>query len=518
MSISRHFVDIEGRRVHYRKAGKGPPVLMVHQSPRSSAEYESLMLEWSGDFTLIAPDTPGFGQSDPLPGAPDIEAFANAVVSFLDAVGLGKVGAYGFHSGGIILATALKRHPDRFTALAIGGYAVWTEEERALFDSLYLPPFQPQAYGEHLAWLWGRILEQGWFFPWYDVRVEARLSRPHADPVKVDAVVREMLDSGDSYRAGYGAVLRAPRNLPKADADVPPVLITAYEGDPLQAHLDRLEPLPKGWEAHPVATAAEHQAESLAWLRRFPAPDAGCLNEAEDAGFVSVTAGGYEGRIHWQGDRASGTVLLHAPGGSIETAASAPFRIDLPGHGLSDDWEDRHAMLDDWVEVVAAAISRAATAPVRTIVGEGISSLLALAVARTLGADRVEAIGAHVPSEELSEAWLRSTPDLAPDRFGNYLTQGWQIARASRLFWPWFEVAAENAIPFDSSDLSPECLATDHRSLIRARAGKALTSVLLNAGRNELVAEAPAIGTWSVADWAKQRTDIWKPQTSKREG
>jgi hypothetical protein len=141
-----------------------------------------------------------------------------------------------------------------------------------------------------------------------------------------------------------------------------------------------------------------------------------------------------------------------------------------------------------------------------------------LAVARTLGADRVEAIGAHVPSEELSEAWLRSTPDLAPDRFGNYLTQGWQIARASRLFWPWFEVAAENAIPFDSSDLSPECLATHHRSLIRARAGKALTSVLLNAGRDELVAEAPAIGTWSVADWAKQRTDIWKPQTSKREG
>jgi pimeloyl-ACP methyl ester carboxylesterase len=518
MSISRHFVDIEGRRVHYRRAGKGPPVLMVHQSPRSSAEYESLMLEWSDDFTLIAPDTPGFGQSDPLPGEPDIAAFADAIVAFLDAIGLGTVGAYGFHSGGIILATVLKRHPGRFTALAIGGYAVWTDEEREIFDSLYLPPFQPEAHGEHLAWLWGRITEQSWFFPWYDVREEARLTRPHSDPAKVDAVVREMLDSGDAYRAGYGAVLRASRDLPGEHEDVPPVLITAYDGDPLQAHLERLGALPKGWEAHSVTTIAEHHAESLAWLRHSPAPQAGRLNEAADAGFVKVAAGAFEGRIHWEGNKASDSVLLHAPGGSIATAPCAPLRIDLPGHGLSDDFADGPATLDDWVEAVASAIRAVATVPVLTIVGEGISALLALAVARAVGVDRVEAVGAHVPLEELSEAWLSSTPDLAPDRFGNYLAQAWQIARASRLFWPWFEVAPENAIPFDSSHLSPERLAADHRSVVRGRRGKALTTVLLQADRNKLVAEAPTIGSWALAPWARKRTDIWKPETTKGEG
>jgi pimeloyl-ACP methyl ester carboxylesterase len=229
-----------------------------------------------------------------------------------------------------------------------------------------------------------------------------------------------------------------------------------------------------------------------------------------------VTAGAYDGRIHWQGDKASGTVLLHAPGGSIDTAPSAPLRIDLPGHGLSDDLENLSAGFDDWVEVVAAAIRAAATVPLRTIVGEGISSLLALAVARAVGADRVEAVGAHVPLEELSEAWLRSTPDLAPDRFGNYLTQAWQIARASRLFWPWFDIAPENAIPFHSSDLSPERLAADHRSMIHARAGKALTSALLRADRNKLVAEAPGVGSWTVAPWASERRDIWKPEITKK--
>ena len=68
------------------------------------------------------------------------------------------------------LVTALKRHPDFFTGLAVGGYAIWTPEEMAVFGEAYLPPFVPSAYGEHLTWLWNRILEQSWFFPWFDVR------------------------------------------------------------------------------------------------------------------------------------------------------------------------------------------------------------------------------------------------------------------------------------------------------------------------------------------------------------
>src|SRR5690606_14285730 len=80
MTITRHFVTVGKRRIHYRKAGSGPPLLMVHQSPRSSAEYEPLMTKWAQHFTCIAPDTPGFGQSDPLPGDPDINDFSTALM------------------------------------------------------------------------------------------------------------------------------------------------------------------------------------------------------------------------------------------------------------------------------------------------------------------------------------------------------------------------------------------------------------------------------------------------------
>ena len=61
--ITRHILTIPGtgRKVHYRRCGEGPALLMVHQSPRSSAEYSALMQAWGQHFTCIAPDTPGFG-------------------------------------------------------------------------------------------------------------------------------------------------------------------------------------------------------------------------------------------------------------------------------------------------------------------------------------------------------------------------------------------------------------------------------------------------------------------------
>ena len=56
--ITRHVLTIprSGRKVHYRRCGQGPLLLMVHQSPRNSAEYERLMRDWGAHFTCIAPE------------------------------------------------------------------------------------------------------------------------------------------------------------------------------------------------------------------------------------------------------------------------------------------------------------------------------------------------------------------------------------------------------------------------------------------------------------------------------
>jgi pimeloyl-ACP methyl ester carboxylesterase len=443
--ITRHYVDVNGRRVHYRKAGSGPPLLMVHQSPRSSAEYESLMRDWSRHFTCIAPDTPGFGQSEPLPGQPEIGEFADALIQLLDVLGVEHVGGYGFHSGGIILVSALRRHPDRFTALAIGGYAIWTEDEQRIFGEEYLPPFQPKAYGEHLTWLWNRILEQSWFFPWFDTSDEARLSGAHGDLGRVDAVVREMLDSGDAYRAGYGAVLRAPRDLPVAGEPTRPVLISAYVGDPLQAHLDRLGPLPELWRAISVADPAAHRALSLEHLLAYPASPAPSLHQSIRAGFLQVRTTRFDGLIHWHGEPSANALLIHGPGRSLEMLQEGEgFAIDLPGHGLSDNWIDAPPLhWGPWDEVIRAVEAHFGTE--QTV---------------------------HEPLPAGAPELL--FPDLSPQRCGEHLIRAWAIARARHIFSPWYAAGAANAIPLELGALAPERLALECRALLRARAGREL--------------------------------------------
>ncbi|MGB3472598.1 MAG: alpha/beta fold hydrolase [Erythrobacter sp.] len=458
-SITRHVLTVPAsgkqpaRRVHYRRCGSGPMLLMVHQSPRSSAEYTDLMQQWGAHFTCVAPDSSGFGQSDPLALAggapPEIDAFADGLCDFLDALGVDRCPAYGFHSGGIILVTALKRNPERFTRLAVGGYAIWSEAEMRIFGERYLPPFHPSDYGEHLTWLWNRMLEQSWVFPWFDTREEARLSVAHADVPRVAQAVSEMLDAGNDYQAGYGAVLRAPRDIPASDADVPPCLISAYDGDPLQEHIDRLGEMPAGWAARKVATREEHQAVSLAFLQEdLASGDTPDLAEDDNEGWLALD----HGLIHWKGTK-GGTLVLHAPAAEMAEPEAGELAIDVPGHGQSDPLASPRAggelsETGSHLRGSAQAFETAITAAAEAL-------------------DASEIIHPKAPRGDPEHLY----PDMTPDRFGQYLQRAWAAARAEAFFAPWYEASAANAIPLDPARLAPATLHA--RAVARIRAGDA---------------------------------------------
>lgn len=454
-TITRHYLTLGSganrRRVHYRRAGTGPVLLLVHQSPRSGGEYEELMRHWGAHLTCIAPDTPGFGQSEPLAKAsPNIDDYADAIVEFIAAMGLDQVPAYGFHSGAIILITALKRHPERFSGIAAGGYGVWTEAEKAAFGANYTPPFLPLPYGQHLVWAWNRVLEQAWFFPWYDVRNETRMRNAHDDPGKVHDIIMEILDAGDSFRHGYAAVLAAPRDIPPPDAVSAPVFITAYDGDPMQAHIDRLGDMPASWSARKVRTPDDQIAASLAFLQTLtPAP---VIEPKADShqGFISISTPAFSGQLHWRRAEANPADLLeiHAPGQALDCMAIRGTAIDLPGHGLSSPWPGE-APRDwaPWAAVIEAA---------RTALGLGTVALPA------------------VPPGDPD----RLFPDFTPDRFGSYLTRAWAIARARHFFAPWYEGNAAHAIPFAPEDIALEQLALECRALVRASAARQFAMAL----------------------------------------
>ncbi|QJQ32064.1 alpha/beta fold hydrolase [Sphingomonas lacunae] len=436
MRITRHYLTVKGRRVHYRRCGEGPPVLLVHQSPRSSREYEAVMRQWGRQFTCLAPDSPGFGQSDPFSfRAPTTEDYADAVLDFAKAVGLSGIAAYGFHSGGIFLMNAMRRHPERFVALAVGGYPCFRPEELADVGEAYLPSFKPMPYGEHLVWAWNRLLEQSWYFPWYMPDDRRRMSLAHADPMAVQDMVMDLLAAGDAYRDGYRAALTAVYDVPAAGSDVPPALIASYAGDPMTAHIARFPPLPDGWEAAEQPTRDAHFAVCADFLSHHPAPAAD-LAEDRHRGFIAVQAGRFDGLIHWRGQ---GDVLhLHGPGCSLDLLSEDGVMIDLPGHGLSDPWPGEPPT--DWAawQVV------------------------------------IDAAAAHLGAKAVSHEALPCGeavllfPDLTPDRYGHHLVTAWANVRASHVFAPHYAVNIAHARPIDPAAMAPERLAAEHLALIRA--------------------------------------------------
>ena len=84
VSIDGRFAEVNGIKLHYLIAGKGPPVLLLHGYAQNSHMWRPLMAELGKTHTVIAPDLRGFGQSDkPASGyekptmAQDVHALAN---------------------------------------------------------------------------------------------------------------------------------------------------------------------------------------------------------------------------------------------------------------------------------------------------------------------------------------------------------------------------------------------------------------------------------------------------------
>jgi pimeloyl-ACP methyl ester carboxylesterase len=245
------------------------------------------------------------------------------------------------------------------------------------------------------------------------------------------------------------------------------------------------------------------------FLAKYPGPTYESFSADTDRGFVSVETKHFNGVIQWSGDLAATKLVLHNVGESSELAnAEKALLIDLPGHGLSGDISEA-ATLADWAEVIAAAIKNLGAANIECIEGDQLSALLALAIAKSIGADCVCATNAHIPVD--GDKWQAAQPDLTPDRFGSHLNKAWQIVRASQFFWPWFEAKNANVIKFEKEQIDPEYLALAHRALLRARSREHLTKLLLGADKSQLVASAPKISNWQLASWSINRTDIWRP-------
>lgn len=441
-AIEHRFATSGTRQVMMRRAGSGPPVLLLHESPRSSAAFLPMIEALADRFTVIALDTPGYGGSDPLPlHRPQIADYADAVAGTLDSLGLERTALFGRHTGASIAVSFANRHPGRTAGVVLEGCPTFAPHEMEELVASYLPPFRPVWDGSHVAWLWSRIRDQFSFFPWYRQGPASRLAMDMPRPSILNRITTDFLLAGDGYRVAYEAAFRYDGAAAAASVPVPAHFI-ATENDVLFAHLDRLPPLPAHAHVHRLTDAGRVAAVSdlLATLAAGEAPPP--PGEGGARRFVHVGDSSLLVR-QWGVETARPLLLVASlPGSSRQLAPVAAHlakhrrvvAIDPPGHGLSSPAPP--ARCDGGVASVAQAVDALGLRRF-DLAGIDIGACGAARLAALLGSglDRLVLID---PPPDPTGLARQEGIDLAPCPSGAHLLTAWHMVRDSLLYRPWF--------------------------------------------------------------------------------
>ena len=222
-AIQRHYRDIDDRQLHYRSAGdpSRPTLVLFHQSPSHSAMYEPLMAELADDFYLLAPDSPGFGESDPLPdGGFDLASVAILMATWLNSVAPGPCFLFGHHTGASIAVELAATVPGLARAMALSGPPLLNDAQRESLPALAAMP-AADGEGSHISALWRRLREK-------DATVPLSIS---------ERELRSALRAGPLWEASYRAVAAHDFEQRLASIDCP-VLVYAGSEDPLYGSVD----------------------------------------------------------------------------------------------------------------------------------------------------------------------------------------------------------------------------------------------------------------------------------------
>jgi pimeloyl-ACP methyl ester carboxylesterase len=118
-AITYRAADVDGFRIAYREAGApgAPKLLLLHGFPSSSHMFRDLIPLLADQFHIVAPDLPGFGNSDmPGPGY-TFDRIAATIDRFTEIVGFDRYAIYVFDYGAPTGFRLAVKHPDRITAI-----------------------------------------------------------------------------------------------------------------------------------------------------------------------------------------------------------------------------------------------------------------------------------------------------------------------------------------------------------------------------------------------------------------
>ena len=450
--IDKRFVRAGGRVVHYRVAGDGPAVVMLHDSPRSSRLHVQTMQHLAHSFRVFALDTPGYGNSAPLEGDHfEIADFAQALDEVITALGLAGAPLYATHT-----SAKIALHYATETAapclLLLDGLSIPIAAPDPDFIARYMRVFQVDSDGAYLASEWTRLRDTLRWFPWFDPRPGTRMQIAALDDSWIEAFALDLFSAGPHYAGAYAAAMRYDP-LPALRRVTVPTVVAARTDDVLYGSLDHV-PLDRGTVS--VERLASDAAGWLAWLE---------AKFSLSAGPIAPALGVWEGDGPHYVDLKSGQMFIRleaAAGGRTQLILAAPTTLharawqralagscrtivpDLPGYGESDPLQD--ASLGDHAAALAAMLEALGETSV-DVVGLDFATPLAVefAVRYPSLVGRLVLDGAIAAADVNA---LRLCPSFPMRSSGGHLHDIWHMLRDGEAQWPWYDgsVAAQRRI------------------------------------------------------------------------
>ena len=161
--MKRAYLDLSRGQLHYRCAGSGTPIIMLHMSGSSSDEYEVVGNLLAQKYAVYALDLYGFGGSDVPAKYLSFTEHMQTVIEFMDAMMIGRAYFVGNLVGANITVHLAAEHPERVIKAALFHpcYNPDPDFYHNLRNSATFAEIPITDDGSHLKEIWARSAKYG---------------------------------------------------------------------------------------------------------------------------------------------------------------------------------------------------------------------------------------------------------------------------------------------------------------------------------------------------------------------